>query len=180
MDATLLLADGDSKSRSAMKRFFSDCGFHVETASTALECLGKVWSLKPEILAVDADLPGGGAAGVTAFLKKKHPGFEPPVLIIIGDAPPESLSRWTGVPRCFCVQNQTEKDRLLDGVGLAAALVDLRRDVAEDHSPSAKQKDTVEETPLAPMPVRGDLAAVAAGLDGESTVHLYCMPGWQN
>lgn len=53
MDATLLIADGPSPSRDALERFFSQCGFQVETACDGLECLAKVRALEPEVLLVD-------------------------------------------------------------------------------------------------------------------------------
>ena len=98
MNATLLVAERQSPSRDLLERFLSRSGFRVETASDALECLGKVRSLEPAVLVLDVELPWGGAAAVVAFLNESHFEFQLPAVLITGDAPPAVLSEWTAVP----------------------------------------------------------------------------------
>ena len=128
MDATLLIADAQPASREALKRFFSGCGFRIETAGDGLECLNKVKSLKPDVLVADLDTPWGGAAAVVAFLYESCFDCEMPALLVIGNAAPQILSEHTGVPESSCFEKPLRMEKLLDRVGLAIALIDLRRD----------------------------------------------------
>jgi len=128
MDATLLIADAQPASREALERFFTGCGFRVETACDGLECLNKVKSLKPDVLVADLDAPWGGAAGVVAFLCESCFDCEMPAVLVIGNAAPRTLSERTGVPQSSCFEKPLRMERLLDRVGLAIALIDLRRD----------------------------------------------------
>jgi len=127
MDARLVIADSEPASRGALERFFSGCGFRVETAGDGLECLDKVRSLKPHVLVADLETPWGGAAAVAAFLHESCYEFEIPAILVTGRAPPEVLAQRTGVPESSCFQKPLSMDGLLDRVGLAIALIDLRR-----------------------------------------------------
>ena len=127
MDATLLVADGQSPSRGALERFFSACGFRVQTAHDALEWLGMVRSLHPDVVVADVDTPRGGAAAVVAFLRETGSESDVPAVLVVGNAPPEVLSQRTGVPESSCFQEPLRMESLLDRVGLAMALTDLRR-----------------------------------------------------
>jgi len=128
MDATLLIADAQPTSREALGRFFTGCGFRMETAGDGLECLNKVKSLKPDVLVADLDAPWGGAAAVVAFLQESCFDCEMPAVLVIGNAAPQVLSERTGVPQSSCFEKPLRMERLLDRVGLAIALIDLRRD----------------------------------------------------
>lgn len=127
MDATLLVADGHAPSRTRLKQFFSRCGFRVATACDGLECLEKVRSLEPDVLVADFEMPWGGAAAVLAFLHESCFEFEIPAVLVVGDAPRRTLSRRTGLPEAACFEKPLPMEKLLDGVGLAVALIDLRR-----------------------------------------------------
>ena len=127
MDARLLVADGQSPSRGALERFFSQCGFRVETAHDALECLSMVRSLQPDVLVADLEMPWGGAAAVAAFLREACSESGVPAVLVVGNAPREVLSQRTGVPESSCFQEPLRMESLLDRVGLAMALIDLRR-----------------------------------------------------
>lgn len=143
MDATLLLCDHQSPSRDALERFFFWCGFRVKIAHDGLECLNKVRSLQPDVLVTDFETPWGGAAAVVAFLRESSFEFEIPVVVIVGNAPPPILSQGTGVPASFCFQKPLRMESLLDRVGLAIALVDLRRNGQRwfhDHRPGRLDK----------------------------------------
>jgi CheY-like chemotaxis protein len=127
MDATLLIADGESPSRDVLERFFVQCGFRVDTACDALECVNKLRWLEPDVLVLDLDMPWGGAAGVVTLLHENRWGAEIPAVLIIGSASPAVLSQATGVPPSFCLQKPVRPERLLDWVGLAVAWIDLHR-----------------------------------------------------
>jgi FixJ family two-component response regulator len=127
MDATVVIAAGKSRSRDGLELRFSQCGFQVETACDGLECLAKVGALEPEVLVVDWELAWGGAAGVVAFLNETCFEIEMPVVLVVGNAPAAVLSQWTGVPESSCFRKPVRTESLLDWVGLAMALIDLRR-----------------------------------------------------
>jgi CheY-like chemotaxis protein len=127
MDATLLIAGDPSASRETMERFFADCGFRVEVAGDGLECLDKVRSSKPDVLVVDLETPWGGAGGVVAFLHESCCEFDVPAILIVGREPSRVIAERTGVPESACFQEPLRMETLLDRVGLAVALIDLRR-----------------------------------------------------
>ena len=126
MNTTLLVAEEPSPSRDALRQFLSGCGFDVVTADDGLDCLARLRELEPELLVADWELPWGGAAAVVAYLNQSHFEFVMPVVLVIGDAPASLLSQRTGVPRSSCFPKPVPKERLLDQVGLAVALIDLR------------------------------------------------------
>ena len=143
MDARVVIADAPSPSRHRMAHLLHQSGFHVETASDALECLGKLRWLEPEILVVGLELSWGGAAAVVAFLNESHFELRIPTIIVVGDAPPAVLARRTGVPLSACFQKPLRLELLLDRVGLAMARIDLRKQ-ERLHSPapvSGQRKD---------------------------------------
>ncbi len=127
MDATLLSTDGEYPSHTTLKRFFSQCGFRVEIAHDRLEWLDKARSLMPEVVVIDLDASWGGDAAVAAFWSEVGRGARVPAVFVLGNAPPAALARRTGVPPTACFQKPVSMERLLDGVGLAMAQVDLHR-----------------------------------------------------
>ncbi len=127
MKATLLRTDGGSPSPDALTRFFSHCGFCVETARSRREWLAKVQSLEPEVALVDLDVPWGCHDAAAALSPAVRRGFALPAVFVVGTAPAETLSRLTGVPLDACFQKPLQTENLLDRVGLAVALIDLLR-----------------------------------------------------
>lgn len=127
MDATLLLCDDESLSRDMLERFFSQCGFHVETARNEWECIEKVKTLHPDVLVAGFETLDCDASAVTWLLHESYLGSEMPAVLIVGNLGPRVLSRRTGVPESFCLQRPLWMEGLLDRVGLAFAQIDLRR-----------------------------------------------------
>ncbi len=126
MDATLLIVEPESRSRTRFERFLSRCGFAVDTAEDAWECLAKVRSLEPDLLFVDLQNLPAGAATVAAVLSETRFTASMPVVLVVGDGAPEALAEQTGVPPSLCFPKPVPMERLLDQLGLAAALIDLR------------------------------------------------------
>jgi len=126
MKATLVIAEEPSPSRDTLERFFTRCGFRVITAADGLDCLARLRDCEPEVLVADSELPWGGAAAVVAYLNESHYEFVLPAIFVIGDAPAEILAERTGMPDSCCFEKPVQTERLLDQVGLVAALLDLR------------------------------------------------------
>lgn len=127
MDATILTTDGEFPSHKTLKRFFSQCGFRVETAHDRLQWLAKARSLAPEVVVIDLDASWGGDAAVAALRSEIARGAKVPAVFIVGNAPVEALARRTGVPSSACFQKPVAMESLLDGVGLAMAQFDMQR-----------------------------------------------------
>jgi DNA-binding NtrC family response regulator len=127
MNATLLIADGQAASRTALARFFSRCGFRVETARNTLECLIKLRLLRPDVLVADVETLSGGADAVVAFVQESRFELPRPDVVIVGNAPPTILSERTGVPEPSCFEKPLRAESVLERVGLVVALIDLRR-----------------------------------------------------
>jgi DNA-binding NtrC family response regulator len=70
MKNPLLIADEDAELCEDYRRFFTQCGYNVETASDGLDCLGKLRAMKPAVLVLDLSLRWGGGDGVLAWLRE--------------------------------------------------------------------------------------------------------------
>lgn len=127
MDATILSTDSAFPSHKTLKRFFTQCGFHVEIAHDRLQWLAKARSLMPEVVVIDLDASWGGDAAVATFWSQVHRGAGVPAVFVLGNAPSVALARRTGISRSACFQKPVAMERLLDGVGLAMARIDLNR-----------------------------------------------------
>ena len=121
MDAKLLIVDPESGSRDALTRFFSRCGFRVETALDGLECVDKIDVFHPDVVLANVDAPWGDAAASAAL----DPECSVAAFLVMGEATPPVLSRRTGVSESFCFSKPLRLDHLLDQVGLAVAMLDL-------------------------------------------------------
>ena len=102
MDAILLIADNDVRRRNELRRFFWDSGFLVAAAAHGLECLAELLALEPHVLVIALEIPWGGGDGVIARLNEGLPIGRKPLILVIGDAPADTLSARTGVPPCSC------------------------------------------------------------------------------
>lgn len=144
MDATLLSTDGEYPSHATLKRFFSQCGFRVEIAHDRLEWLAKARSLAPEVVVIDLDASWGGDAAIATFWSEVGRGVGMPAVFVLGNAPSAALACRTGVPPNACFQKPVPLERLLDGVGLAMAQIDLHRR-AKQASPTFRRSGRVLE-----------------------------------
>ena len=98
MDGILLIADNDVSRHAALRRFFSGSGFLVAGASDGLECLTRLVALQPDVLVIALDIPWGGGDGVMAVLDDRLPMGRQPLVLVVGDAPTETLSAQPGSP----------------------------------------------------------------------------------
>ena len=133
----LLIADSDVRRRGELRRFFFNSGFLVASASNGLECLAEAVVLEADVLVIALEVPWGGGGGVIARLNDGLPSGRKPLILVIGDAPVDTLSARTGVTPCNCFSEPLRKVDLLDrigvelGIGLPCGAQDRQRPSAE-------------------------------------------------
>jgi DNA-binding response OmpR family regulator len=81
MKCTLLIAEGDAELCEVYRRFFTERGYEVETASDGLDCLAKLRRATPAALVLDRELRWGGGDGVLAWLREQSEAFTLPVVL---------------------------------------------------------------------------------------------------
>jgi DNA-binding response OmpR family regulator len=126
MDAILLIADNDARRRGELRRFFSSNDFLVVEASDGLACLAGLMDLEPDVLVIELTIPWGGGDGVIARLNDGLPVRRKPLVLVMGDAPTETLSGRTGAALCNCFAEPVRKEALLDRIGMELAVKLLR------------------------------------------------------
>jgi len=88
---TLLIADGDAALCDVYRRFFTERGYEMETASNGLDCLAKLRQVTPAVLVLDLELLWGGGDGVLAWLREESPA-PIPVLLTASAADPPAMA----------------------------------------------------------------------------------------
>lgn len=121
-ETVLLLADSDVRCRVKLRRFFSKRGFLVLATGDGLRCLDELVAMEPDVLVIALDLPWGGGDGVIARLHDGLPTGKTPIIFVIGEALPKTLSARTGVAQCNCFSKPVSKERLLDRIGTELAV----------------------------------------------------------
>ena len=122
----LLIADNDVRRREELRHFFFNSGFLVASASNGIECLAEVEALEADVLVIALEVPWGGGDGVIARLNDGLPIGRKPLILVIGDAPADTLSARTGVAPCNCFSEPLHKEDLLDRIGMEPAIRLLR------------------------------------------------------
>jgi DNA-binding NtrC family response regulator len=122
----LLIADNDVRRREELRRFFFNSGFLVASASNGLECLAEVVALEADVLVIALEIPWGGSDGVIAQMNDGLPVGRNPLILVLGDAPADTLSARTGVALCNCFSEPFRKEDLLDRIGMELAIRLLR------------------------------------------------------
>ncbi|MCE5268556.1 MAG: response regulator [Planctomycetaceae bacterium] len=125
MDATLLIGDGDRRRQDALRRYFWESGFLVATAVDARECLNKLLAIEPDVVLIALEMPGGADA-VIARLNQGLIPEKRPIVLVLGDAPPKTISDRTRVPICNCFEWPVPAEELLDRAGMEIARKLLR------------------------------------------------------
>lgn len=81
MKPTLLIADSDSELCDLYRRFFTERGYKVESASNGLDCLTKIREQAPAVIVLDLELQWGGSDGVLAWLREER--AVPPTSVVL-------------------------------------------------------------------------------------------------
>src|SRR5262249_45535611 len=72
MKPALLIAESDAEPCDVYRRFITERGYEVETASDGLDCLAKLQRATPAAVVLDMNLPWGGGSGVLAWLREER------------------------------------------------------------------------------------------------------------
>ena len=126
LDAILLIADNHVRRRGELRRFFWESGFLVAAAADGRECLAELLALEPHVLVVALELARSGGDNVIARLNDGLPVGRKPLVLIIGDAPRETLSARTGVAPCNCFSTPFRHKDLLQRIAVELAVGPLR------------------------------------------------------
>lgn len=86
--ATVLLATGDDRLRTAGRCYLSEYGYTVVAATDGVECVTRLREAPPDVVVLDDALLWGGAAGVLAHLAASPVGTTP--VILLGSGPVRS------------------------------------------------------------------------------------------
>jgi len=120
-DALLLIADNDVGRREELRGFFRGSGFQVAVAANGLECLAELAVVQPDVLIVAMQIPWGGGDGVLARLREGLPMRRRPIVLVMGDSPPQTLSERTGLPLSNCFSQPVCAEEMLDRIGIEFA-----------------------------------------------------------
>ena len=88
MPKELLVVDDELPIARALKAFFEQRGFHVQTAGTAADALECIHDI-PEVVLLDLRLPDGSGLDVLSQLKKEAPDAR--VIVISGYGDPATI-----------------------------------------------------------------------------------------
>lgn len=116
----LLWADADTEFTFIGQRYLGACGVDVVTTAETVSCLSQLKCSMPNILVLDDELQGGGVDRILMWLHEGVPSAEWPVVIISGDASPETMSVRTGVPVARCLQKPYRLQSILDAFAESA------------------------------------------------------------
>ena len=86
----VLVVDGDPESRSELERIILDLGLRVSGASSGREALDLVSAGPPDLVVVDAALPGGEATRTLQDLRAADPKL-PVIMLITGGSPEQAI-----------------------------------------------------------------------------------------
>src|SRR5436190_19810404 len=91
MKSFLLVANGGKSITESVRRVMVRHDYHVETAAGGLECLAKLRQAKPDVFALDLDIPWGGGEGVLEWLTQEHQSGARPVVLLSRTPPTEEV-----------------------------------------------------------------------------------------
>jgi DNA-binding response OmpR family regulator len=137
MQRTIFFGNADAQWRNVCERLFSASGFHVASGQDGLTCVAKLRTLMPDVIVVELEMPWGGGDGVVAWLREQSAPWTMPLVFVSGRASPETLSRRTGVPSTYCLQEPLAPTALLEAV--CCALSPVCWQIQEDVDPRRLQ-----------------------------------------
>ena len=87
----ILVAEADTELAASYRVFLGRHGFAVATAGGGVDCLTLLRHWFPTVLALDLDLPWGGADAVLMHLREQRSHQRLPAVILTGQVPEERL-----------------------------------------------------------------------------------------
>jgi two-component system OmpR family response regulator len=121
MKPTLLLAEGDAELCDIYRRFLTQRGYEVETASDGLDCLEKLRRLRPTAVVLDRELRWGGGDGILAWLREESTRFVVPVVLTATTSTPAGIAEDIKPPVVTFLSKPFTLTELLESVRAAVA-----------------------------------------------------------
>ena len=85
-DAHILVVDDDDRLRRLLHRYLAENGFRVTTADTAADARAKMRSVQPDLMVLDATMPGETGLDLTETLRRERSGL--PILLLTARGAP--------------------------------------------------------------------------------------------
>ena len=126
MKHRLLIADHDAEWCELYRRFLTELGYEVETATDGLDCLAKLRQVAPAVLVLDQELLWGGGDGVLAWLREESPAHKIPVVFLAAAAAGPDRDVFKESPVVDCLPKPVALTPLLDSVRSAVASKERR------------------------------------------------------
>jgi len=101
MNMQLLLCEPNESSRMELRDYLTGRGFDVEVASNGMECLALLRELRPDIVALNWELPWGGGDGVLSVLQEEFRSL-PVVLSTWNVGTVSRTLRYDGIIELIC------------------------------------------------------------------------------
>lgn len=98
----VLICDDDASVREVVKTMLESAGYHVWTASNAIEVLSLASEIRPDVIVLDLLMPGVGGREAAANLKRNPETADIPIVILSvlspGDTEVQEASSWVDKP----------------------------------------------------------------------------------
>jgi len=123
MAPIVLIADDQEHRGAVLGQLFAERGFWVLRAATGIECIEVLQAIQTHVLLVSLEIRWGGGEGVLACL---HDGLRlprKPRILLMGDAPAETLAARTGVARGDCFPLPLQPEALIERVAREFAML---------------------------------------------------------
>jgi len=106
----ILAVDADLYVLECYKDFFTKAGFEIHTAEDATSAMSKFGEIKPDVVILDMDLPGGGGKGVLERLRNI---FMSKVPVLFATMNPQEVLDLCDDPNVFMVKKEFKTQALL-------------------------------------------------------------------
>ena len=134
MKHRLLIANRDAELCDLYRRFLTELGYEVETATDGLDCLAKLRLAAPAVLVLDQELLWGGGDGVLAWLREESPAPKIPVLLMAAAAAGLDRGVFKESPVVDYLPQSVALTPLLDSVRSAVASRERREEAVKGRS----------------------------------------------
>lgn len=112
-----VVCDANKSDQTQCARLLRDMGFDVRIVENALDCDWAARTQNPAMIVISVDALWGGVDGIRDCLHERC-GDEPvPLLLVMGPAPIEVLSRTSLIPATQCLQKPLSSVSVAQAIG---------------------------------------------------------------